>query len=202
MSNGNQDTSPHKSVLLSAWLAAKEQRHVKLGKISRRRFFWAALASSPLLVMADAKWLEPGWVKVRKIRLSRGKPAHRFVHFTDVHHNGNTRYLESVVRQINALSPEFVCFTGDLIEQTKYLAEALKIFAGIKSPPMAFLGITITGAKHLSIASDSASRGREAHGWSSSNRRRGTGNVRSSEQPASLPKQPQSSPTHPHAIFS
>ena len=84
--------------------------------------------------MADAKWLEPAWVKVRRIRLSRGKPAHRFVHFTDVHHKGNTSYLESVVKQINALSPDFVCFTGDLIEQTKYLEEALKIFAGIKSP--------------------------------------------------------------------
>ena len=78
----------------------------------------AAVLSSPFLAMADAKWLEPGWVKVRKIRLNRGKPAHRFIHFTDVHHKGDTVYLESVVRKINALSPEFVCFTGDLIERT------------------------------------------------------------------------------------
>lgn len=47
---------------------------------------------------------------------------------------GNRAYLLSVVRQINALSPDFVCFTGDLIEEGKYLPEALDILAGIKSP--------------------------------------------------------------------
>ena len=39
-----------------------------------------------------------------------------------------------MVRKINALSPEFVCFTGDLIEQTRYLREALETLARIKSP--------------------------------------------------------------------
>jgi len=94
----------------------------------------AALLTSPLWAFADAKWIEPAWVRVRKIRLSRGNPSHRFVHFTDVHHKGDTGYLESVIQKINALSPEFVCFTGDLIEKTQYLDEALKIFSRIKSP--------------------------------------------------------------------
>jgi len=115
-------------------LVAIDKRDLKRRKLSRRRFLLAALASSPVLAFADAKWLEPGWVKVRRIQLSQGKPAHRFIHFTDVHHKGDVAYLESVVKQLNALSPEFVCFTGDLIEQTSYLAEALKIFSGIKSP--------------------------------------------------------------------
>jgi predicted MPP superfamily phosphohydrolase len=107
---------------------------VKNSRISRRRFLMAALASCPLLAAADAKWLEPGWVRTRRIRLSRGKPSHRFAHFTDVHHKGDAAYLESVVKTINSLSPEFVCFTGDLIEKTKYLDEALKILSQIRSP--------------------------------------------------------------------
>jgi len=106
----------------------------KIGKMNRRRFLAAAVVLSPLLAVADAKWLEPGWVRVRRIRLSRGKPSHRFVHFTDIHHKGDTPYLESVVQKINELSPDFVCFTGDLIEQTKYLDEALRILSHIKSP--------------------------------------------------------------------
>jgi len=109
-------------------------RKLKTGKFSRRRFLAAALLSSPILAFADAKWLEPGWVKVRKIRLGQGQPSHRFAHFTDVHHKGDMPYLESVVKKINALSPEFVCFTGDLIEKKEYLDEALKIFSQIKSP--------------------------------------------------------------------
>src|SRR6267143_3270494 len=110
------------------------QELVKLNKISRRRFLAAALLSSPLLAVADAKWLEPEWVKVRWIRMGEGKPQHRFVHCTDIHHKGDRAYFEGVVKKINALSPEFVCFTGDLIEKSPYLSEALEIIGGIKSP--------------------------------------------------------------------
>jgi len=107
---------------------------VKPGKINRRRFLLAAFLSTPLLAVADAKWLEPQWVHIRRLKLGRGKAAHRFVHFTDVHHKGDRAYLLSVVRKINSLSPEFVCFTGDVIEQGGYLAEALEILGQIKSP--------------------------------------------------------------------
>jgi len=103
-------------------------------RFSRRRFLAAALISSPFLVAAEANWFEPTWVKTKQVRLGRGKPRHRFVHFTDIHHKGDRTYLQSVVNRINALSPEFVCFTGDLIEETKHLTEALQILSGIKSP--------------------------------------------------------------------
>lgn len=56
------------------------------------------------------------------------------MHLTDIHHKGDVAYLRLVVRQINAASPEFVCFTGDLIEEGKYLPEALEVLAGIKAP--------------------------------------------------------------------
>ncbi len=101
---------------------------------SRRRFLIAALLAAPLMMGADARWLEPTWVRTRRFRIGRGKPTHRFVHFTDVHHKGDRAYLESVVRRIDSLSPDFVCFTGDLIEETDHLTEALEVFAGIKSP--------------------------------------------------------------------
>jgi predicted MPP superfamily phosphohydrolase len=102
--------------------------------MSRRRFFAATILAAPLLVAGEARWLEPTWVKTRRVRLGPGAPRHRFVQITDIHHKGDRAYLQSVVRQINALSPEFVCFTGDLIEKTAYLAEALEILTGIKSP--------------------------------------------------------------------
>ncbi len=107
---------------------------VKISRFNRRRFLKAALLASPFLVAADARCFEPQWLKTRRIQLGDGKPATRFVHFTDVHHKGDRAYLLSVVRQINALSPDFVCFTGDLIEKTEFLPEALEIFSGIKSP--------------------------------------------------------------------
>jgi predicted MPP superfamily phosphohydrolase len=102
--------------------------------LTRRRFLAAAVIAAPCLVVADAQWLEPDWVKIRRLRLSRTRPTHRIVHFTDVHHKGDRAYLESVVRKINELSPDFVCFTGDVIEKTEHLSEAIEILSGIKSP--------------------------------------------------------------------
>lgn len=102
---------------------------------TRRRFIVASALFTPLLAAAaDAKFLEPEWLKVRHLKICRTKPSHRIVHFTDIHHKGDRNYLVSIVRQINALSPDFVCFTGDLIEEGKYLPEALEILGEIKSP--------------------------------------------------------------------
>jgi predicted MPP superfamily phosphohydrolase len=102
--------------------------------ITRRRFLFLAALATPGLICADANWIEPQWVKERRIKLTRGKPSHRIIHITDIHHKGDRAYLESVVRRVNALSPDAVCFTGDLIETKEFVPEALRILEGIKSP--------------------------------------------------------------------
>lgn len=93
----------------------------------------AALAA-PAVVCADAKWIEPHWVKLRSIKLGQDTPTHRIVQISDIHHKGDRPYLESVVRKVNALSPDAVCFTGDLIEHKEFVPEALEILEAIKSP--------------------------------------------------------------------
>ena len=92
------------------------------------------MLATPASIFADARYFEPTWLKIRHLRVGKGRPQHRFVHFTDLHHKGDRAYLDSVVRKINSLSPDFVCFTGDIIEEEKYLAEALELLAGVKSP--------------------------------------------------------------------
>lgn len=103
-------------------------------RINRRRFLIASIVAAPWLVCADAIWAEPHWLKVRRIRLQNETPTHRIVHFTDIHHKGDRRYLEAVVNKINAESADAVCFTGDLIEEAKFLPETLEILKGIQSP--------------------------------------------------------------------
>ncbi len=103
-------------------------------RVTRRRFMRLALYGTPLAVAADALWVEPKWFKVRKLKLAQGQPTHRFIHFTDLHHKGDRDYLRSVVKAINAQSPEFVCFSGDIIEDAEFLPEALELFQQIKSP--------------------------------------------------------------------
>jgi len=89
---------------------------------------------TPVGCAADTFLVEPEWVRVTRHRL-RGKGSKvRFVHFTDLHFKGDTSYLKNVVRKINALSPEFACFTGDIVENNSYLESALEILGGIKCP--------------------------------------------------------------------
>jgi len=107
---------------------------MKFNKISRRRFILATLLLTPCAVVGDVEWIEPQWVKIRRLRLTDDKPTHRFVHFSDLHHKGDRAHTQSVVNMINSLSPDFVCFTGDIMEEGKFLPEALEILSGIKSP--------------------------------------------------------------------
>ncbi len=110
---------------------------MKLRLINRRRFlaaFGAACAAAPFGVGADARWLEPTWLEVRQHKTGDDQPTQRLVHFTDLHYKGDRAYAQSVVDRINSRSPDFVCFTGDIIEDAKFLPEALEILSGIKSP--------------------------------------------------------------------
>jgi uncharacterized protein len=107
---------------------------MKLGKINRRRFLMTALLAAPVAVAGDGRLVEPTWLETRHIRMDDGQAGVRFVQFSDVHHKGDRAYLQAVVDQINALAPDFTCFTGDLIEEQKFLPETLEIFSGIKSP--------------------------------------------------------------------
>jgi len=106
-------------------------------RFNRRRLLklgLSGLIGVPAIVWADGKWVEPGWLKVSHLRLSNGPPAARFVHFTDLHHKGDRKWLSSVVEQINALEPEFVCFSGDLLEEKEFLFETLELLKQIKVP--------------------------------------------------------------------
>jgi len=107
---------------------------MKLKTISRRKFILAALLATPVAVWGDARFIEPTGVVVRRRRFGSGPAKHRLVHFSDLHHKGDYRYLQSVVDKINALAPDFICFTGDLVEDPKFLPETLAILSSLKAP--------------------------------------------------------------------
>jgi predicted MPP superfamily phosphohydrolase len=91
------------------------------------------LLALPAAVGLDAAVIEPRSLRIAKFNLRTGGDC-RFVHITDFHHKGDSRYAAEVVNTINELAPEFVCFTGDLVEDRVFLAEALQFISQIKSP--------------------------------------------------------------------
>jgi predicted MPP superfamily phosphohydrolase len=104
-----------------------------MSKISRRKFLSLGALAVPAVIGIDARLVEPTRLRVSNLKLNETGRS-RFVHFSDFHHKGDTRYAAEVVRTINDIGPEFVCFTGDLIEDKTFLPEVLRFIRKIKAP--------------------------------------------------------------------
>jgi uncharacterized protein len=102
--------------------------------MTRRKFLGLTALTLPTALGADARFIEPTSLRVTKFNLSAGVGDCRFVHFTDFHFKGDGSYAAEVIRSINELGPEFVCFTGDLVEDAKFAPEALGFIQQIQAP--------------------------------------------------------------------
>ncbi len=101
--------------------------------LSRRRFLGLGLLALPTAAGIDGRFAEPTWLRITQLDLSPN-PTCRFVHFSDLHYKGDAKYAAKVIRTINELEPEFVCFTGDLIEEARHAPGALEFIQQIKRP--------------------------------------------------------------------
>lgn len=76
---------------------------------------------------------KPDIVTVRLMSDKLGKPL-RFVQISDVHIGSRTtRFLEKTIQRVEALKPDFLCITGDFIDQpgiTEDKLASLKLFTG------------------------------------------------------------------------
>ncbi len=102
-------------------------------KLRRRQFLGLGLLALPAVAGVDARFIERTWLEVAHFDL-RPDPTCRFVQFSDFHYKGDTAYAAKVIGAINTLEPEFVCFTGDLIEEAKHAPAALDFIRQIKRP--------------------------------------------------------------------
>ena len=85
------------------------------------------------LCAAYGFFIEPEWLRTRAVSLS-DEPTVRLVHVSDIHYKGDTQYLQRVIAAINAIEADFVCLTGDLVEELEHLAESLELLSGVNKP--------------------------------------------------------------------
>ena len=81
----------------------------------------------------DGAFAEPTWLRVSPFELYP-QPTNRFVHFSDLHYKGDAEICGGSGRRINSLAPEFVCFTGDLVEEARFAPAALDFIRQIQRP--------------------------------------------------------------------
>ena len=98
-----------------------------------KRMRWVLAAGCLVFValVVYALFIEPHWIRTRHVHV--GDRGLRIVHITDVHHRGG-RNLARAVDEINRLAPDFVCFTGDLVENWRRVASATAQLRRIRCP--------------------------------------------------------------------
>ena len=101
-------------------------------RITRRKFLGLTALALPAALGADSTAFETTTLRITK--LQQGAGPCRFVHFTDFHYRGDTDYAAELVRTINGLAPNFVCFTGDLVEEASFAPAAFEFIRQIKAP--------------------------------------------------------------------
>jgi predicted MPP superfamily phosphohydrolase len=106
---------------------------VKEKKLNRRQFLRLGLLAVPAAAGIDAHFSEPGWLRIKHFDLNPNSNC-RLVHFSDLHYKGDAEYGARVVGAINQLEPDFVCFTGDLVEEARFAPGALDLIRQIKRP--------------------------------------------------------------------
>ncbi|CAN5201279.1 metallophosphoesterase [soil metagenome] len=101
--------------------------------MTRRKFLALGVLALPAAAGVNAAAIEPTALRLTRLELNPGGNL-RFVQFSDLHYKGDTRYAAEVIRTINELAPQFVCFTGDLVEHTDFAPAALDFIRQIKAP--------------------------------------------------------------------
>ena len=101
--------------------------------MTRREFLKLSALTVPTVLGVDARFVEPTSLRVAQLKLN-AKGNCRLVHFSDFHFKGDEQYAGEVVRTINKLAPDFVCFTGDLVEQRRFATAALGFIRQIDAP--------------------------------------------------------------------
>lgn len=68
-------------------------------------------------VTLDALVLEPFWIRRKLIEFTSLGIGARLLHFSDLHFKGNQNQLDKIIKVIDSLKPDYICFTGDLVDQ-------------------------------------------------------------------------------------
>ena len=103
-----------------------------MSNITRRKFLGLGALALPAVLGADSAAFETTALRVTK--LQHGPGNCRFVHFSDFHYKGDADYAAEVVRSINDLAPDFVCFTGDLVEEARFAPDAFSFIRQMTAP--------------------------------------------------------------------
>jgi predicted MPP superfamily phosphohydrolase len=106
---------------------------MKMKAFIRRHWLRVLVYGGLACCIVDAFLVEPHWIKTDQLSFGI-TPSLRVIHISDIHYKGQRSQLMRIVAAVNRMKPDVVCFTGDIVEDTRYLDEALDALCQITVP--------------------------------------------------------------------
>ena len=131
--------TPYHTVNISSFYSYRSPATLFICSCRRVAIALVSIGVAAALCLLYGRFVEPTWLSVKMISLS-DTPVVTLIHISDIHYKGDRKYLSKIVTIINTTEADFVCFTGDLVEEKEYLAECMTILSGINKPLYGILG--------------------------------------------------------------
>jgi len=159
--------------------------------MTRRRFLTLALAAVPSISLSNSLLLDQFRLKVSRYDLQETVAPCKLVHISDLHHRGDIGFTENIITSIHKEKPDLVCFSGDLIDTSNRLAEALEVIRAIGFPVFGIPGnhdhtSSTTFQRHQRAFSATRSCAKIIHGRNRGEDNR-TANGRNQGEPQGVP---------------
>ncbi|MGC4015693.1 MAG: metallophosphoesterase [Luteolibacter sp.] len=110
---------------------------------TRRQFLFRLPCLGAGLAAVDGFAVEPGWIEITRHDFSHLGAGKTVVHLTDIHYRRCDRSrLEGILRTALDQKPDFIFFTGDLVDgkDHKILREALEVMSALPVPLYGVIG--------------------------------------------------------------
>ena len=106
-----------------------------------RRLFvvWAAAVSAVGWVFVQSHYIEPNWIQIERVKISddrlhKALKGVRIVHITDIHLNDGLGSREqAMIEKVNALEPDIIFFTGDIIDDLTQVKPAFELLQRLEA---------------------------------------------------------------------
>ena len=107
--------------------------------LTRSAWFFLAGGVAIAAVAVDALIIEPNWIQVRKVVIHDAELAPalkdlKIVQITDIHMTkGLSSRERQLIRKVNALKPDLIFFTGDIIDDLAQVGPANELLRSLKA---------------------------------------------------------------------
>lgn len=112
---------------------------IRFRRLSRMTIGILVVMAAGFLVVLDAFVIEPNWVDVHRVvirdaELARVVGSTKMVHITDIHLTEGIGFREKkLIEKINALRPDIILFTGDIIDDATQVEPAVELFKSMRA---------------------------------------------------------------------